>query len=140
MPQTAVSGSGYNNTDPNVYEYRVAYVGDYRQPLNYDKHGYPVHTSAVRQLVYSGFQTWNKTSEYDYSDYQPVTRREPIIHQEPRYIINYMANNPSDPVAATPIAISQYAISTGLIYVGQGAGNWGGIQTGQISPGGNNAY
>lgn len=139
MPQTAVSGTGWNEIEPEQYQYRMAYVGNYEQPLNYDKHGYPVHTSAVRQMHYTGASTWNELG-YDYSAYANTLRRVPLEHQEARTIINYIGNNPVAPMNATPIAIANYAISTGLIYVGGNNGNWGGVQTGTVTPGGYNAY
>jgi len=135
------SGSGWCGWTPEQFQYRLAMngAGDYAWPLNTTKHGYPVPTSAVRQLTYTGINTWN-LSGYDYSQWANTTRRTPLEHQEPKIIINYSNNNPSAPVAATPINIATYALSTGMIYVGQGQGNWGGIQTGMITPGGNNAY
>jgi hypothetical protein len=139
MPQTQVSGAGFQSWTPEEYQYRAFFSGEYRWPLNVDKHGYPVPTSAVRQLNYSGSGTWNR-SGYDYSDYANVVRREPLEHQEQSVIINYMKRNPANPYQATPIAIANYAVSTGMIYVGNNAGNWGGIQVGQISPGGYNGY
>lgn len=141
--QLPASGTGYQGWTPDIYQYRTIRndTGEYIQPLPEYKHGYPVPTSAVRQLVYSGNSTWN-TAGYDYSAYANVLRREPLDHQEPTVIINYYQRNNSgpQPVTATPIEIAKYAVSTGMIYVGPTQGNWGGIQTGQISQGGYNAY
>lgn len=133
------SGSGALAWLPEQIQYRAAFVGDYSWPLNTTKQGYPVPTSAVRQMTYTGIDTWNM-SGFDYSNYANTLRRMPLEHQEPHVIVNYIQNNPSAPVNATPIAIANYAVSTGLIYVGSGSGSFGGIQVGTISPGGNNAY
>lgn len=138
-PQQVSSGAGWGSWLPEQIQYRAAFVGEYRWPLNETKHGYPVPTSAVRQETRSGENTWNQ-SGYDYSAYANILRRLPLDHQEPHVIVNYIQNNPSAPVQATPIAIANYAVSTGLIYVGQGQGTFGGIQVGTITPGGNNAY
>ena len=141
--QLPVSGTGYQSWTPDIYQYRSdqQHSGNYSWPLPEYKHGYPVYTSAVRQMVYSGIDTWN-TSGYDYSAYANTLRREPLDHNEPRYIVNYYQRNNSgpDPLAATPIAIAQYALSTGMIYVGGNTGNYGSIETGVIPTGGYNAY
>jgi hypothetical protein len=138
--QLPVSGAGWQSDKPDVYQYRSdqAGSGDYRQPLNVDKHGYPVYTSASRMIVYTGVDTWN-TDGYD-GQYNNLSDREPIPSSQPRVIVNYVANNPSDSMAATPIKIADYALSTGLIYVGPNSGNWGGIQVGRVTPGANNEY
>lgn len=143
MSQLPVSGTGWNSITPEVFQYRVNQraSGDYIWPLPEYDHGRPIYTSNVYQQVYTGVETWN-TSGYDYSAYANLLVREPLEHNEPRYIVNYYDRNQSGPtpVAATPIAIAQYALSTGMIYVGGNSGNWGGIQTGVIPSGGYNAY
>ena len=144
MPEKLpVSGTGWNSWTPEVFQYRVNQRtnGDYTWPLPEYKHGYPVYTSAVHQMIFSGESTWN-TSGYNYNAYATLLRRDPLNHNEPRYIIDYYSRNNSGPVpvAATPINIASYALSTGMIYVGGNQGNWGGIQTGVIPTGGYNAY
>lgn len=131
MPQTLVSGSG--NVDyipPNQQQYRAPQSLVPFDPLfrpDYESHATP--SSAVRQLTMTGAQEWNKTFTLEY----PNERRLPIGSQQPQIVVNYMVRNPADAQQPQPIPIAQYAVNTGLIYVGQSAGTWGGIQVGNIS-------
>jgi hypothetical protein len=133
MSQLLVSGYGYlDHADPIQEQYRPQQdLLPYDPLFRPDYLAHPTPSSAIRELHRTGETTWNKTFNLDF----PQERREPFENRQPLVVVNYMVKNPSDPAAPTPIPIAQYAVNTGLIYVGPGAGTWGGIQVGTMSGG-----
>src|SRR5487761_135018 len=111
-----ISGSGaVDQWQPDQQQYRVQQnLLPYEPLFRPDYQAHPTPTSAVRQLTLSGQDTWNKTFTLEY----PLTRREPIGSQQPQVVVNYVMRNPAASMDPTPIPIAQYAVNTGLIYVG----------------------
>lgn len=132
-PPVQTSGNGYfNYVAPNNEQYRVPQNLLPFEPIfrpYYEAH--PTPQSSVRELHMTGESTWNRTYNLDF----PLDRREPFHTQQPQVVVNYVLRNPAEPAAPAPIPIAQYAVNTGLIYVGPSAGSWGGIQVGTISGG-----
>lgn len=131
MDEQSAAVSGYM-----IYPDQEQYRGQ-TGLLNYDPlfrpdyHSHPTPSSAIRELHMTGSNTWDRLYNLDYD----LERREIVGSQQPQVVINYVVNNPASMVEPAPIPIAQYAVNTGLIYVGANAGNFGGIQVGTISGG-----
>ena len=131
MPQLIPSGSGaVTGVCPEQEQYRgLSGRLDY-EPLfrpYYVAHATP--SSAVHQLHMTGSDTWNTLYNLD----NDLERRFPVQNLQPQVVVNYVVRNPAAVIDPAPIPIAQYAINTGLIYVGPQAGTWGGIQVGSLS-------
>lgn len=131
MPQTIVSGSGaVTGVCPEQEQYRgQTGLLDYEPLFRPYYLAHPTPSSAIRELHLTGQDTWNKSYNLD----NDLERRQPVGSQQPQVVVNYVVRNPASVVDPSPIPIAQYAINTGLIYVGPNAGNFGGVQVGQIS-------
>lgn len=127
MPQELTSGTF---VQPDNVQYR-GLVGqlDYQQIYRPNQQSHPTPSSAIHELHMTGVDTWNTLYNLDFD----LERRGIVASQQPQVVVNYVRNNPAAAVEAAPIPIAQYAINTGLIYVGPNSGNFGGIKVGNIS-------
>lgn len=127
MPQNLVSGT-FVSPDQEQYRGQTGLL-NYAPLFRPDYVSHATPSSAVRQLHNTGNGTWNTIYNLDFD----LDRRENVPSQQPQVVINYVVNNPAAVVDPAPIPIAQYAINTGLIYVGANAGNFGGIKVGSLS-------
>jgi hypothetical protein len=127
MPQELVSGTF---VEPENLQYR-GMVGqlDYQQIYRPNQQSHATPSSAIHELHMTGDNTWNKLYNLDFD----LERRDIVASQQPQVVVNYVRNNPAAMIEAAPIPIAQYAINTGLIYVGPNSGSFGGIKVGNIS-------